>query len=144
MAHQSSTSNVPHPGIGKLSRAVGVKIETIRYYERIGLLEAPARTEGGHRMYSDKHRRQLGFIRRGRELGFSLETIANLLGLAEQPTSCGEVRKLASAHLLDVEQRIVDLQRLRDSLRDTVRHCKGGAAVDCAVLDALYQGSFPV
>ncbi len=125
--------------IGRLSKATGVKIETIRYYERIGLLAAPARTEGGHRLYSETQTNQLGFIRRGRELGFSLEIIANLLKLAEQDGPCGEVQELASAHLLDVEQRIADLQLLRNSLRETVRHCEGGQAVKCAVLEALFS-----
>ena len=125
--------------IGKLAAASGVNLETIRYYERIGLMPAPDRTEGGHRLYEDDHRRRLVFVRRGRELGFSLGEIRALLDLARpQRRACGEVEKIAAAHLEDVRAKIADLVRLEALLSDTIRRCEGQAdAPACPVLDLL-------
>jgi MerR family mercuric resistance operon transcriptional regulator len=125
--------------IGKLAAASGVNLETIRYYERIGLMPAPDRTESGHRLYEDDHRRRLTFIRRGRELGFSLEEIRALLALAEpQRRSCDEVQKIAAAHLDEVRGKIADLVGLEALLAETVRRCGGETdAPACAVLDLL-------
>lgn len=125
--------------IGKLAAASGVNLETIRYYERIGLMPAPDRTESGHRLYEGDHRRRLTFIRRGRELGFSLEEIRALLALAEpQRRSCDEVQKIAAAHLDEVRGKIADLMRLEALLAETVRRCGDETdAPACAVLDLL-------
>lgn len=124
--------------IGELSRATRVNIETIRYYERIGMLAAPPRTEGGHRVYEMLHARNLTFIRRSRELGFTLEEIRvlrDLGGRSEAP--CGDVRDIASKHLGDVRAKIRDLQKLETLLAQTIDRCKGGTAPDCPVLDIL-------
>ena len=125
--------------IGRLAQLSGVNLETVRYYERIGLMPEPGRSGGGHRLYDDMHRRRLAFIRRGRELGFSIEEIRTLLGLAEpQRRSCDEVRAIASAHLRDVRAKIGDLARLEAILAGTVERCDSReAAPSCPVLDLL-------
>ena len=99
--------------IGALSQQTGVHIETIRYYERVKMLAAPPRTEGGRRVYSQSHRRTLGFIRRARDLGFSLDEIRALLDLdGSGRASCAEVREIASHHLVNVRAKLADLARL--------------------------------
>lgn len=123
--------------IGEVSRRSGVHVETIRYYERIGLLPRPPRTEGGHRLYPEGHLRRLVFIRRGRELGFTLDEIRTLLRLAEGGFGCGEVRAAALAHLADIRRRIADLRRMERILAETAARCAGGDAPDCPVMEAL-------
>src|SRR5690242_3863996 len=121
--------------IGALARASGVNLETIRYYERIGLMPAPGRTEGGHRIYEPAHRQRLEFIRRGRELGFGIEDIRALLKLAEtsdQP--CDAVRAIASQHLDNVRAKLADLGRLERILATTVSQCSHTAPSSCPVL----------
>ena len=125
--------------IGELAARAGVNLETVRYYERIGLMPEPARTEGGHRSYGEGHRQRLTFIRRGRELGFGLDEIRLLLELASpHRRSCDEVRTLAERHLVAVRAKIADLTRLESVLSDTIRYCRpGSAAPACPVLDML-------
>jgi MerR family mercuric resistance operon transcriptional regulator len=125
--------------IGRLAKVSGLNLETVRYYERIGLMPEPARTEGGHRIYEDHHRRRLTFIRRARKLGFSIEEIRTLLDLARpQRRACAEVRPIAAAHLSDVRAKIADLTRLEAMLAETVSRCaQNGAAPSCPVLDLL-------
>jgi DNA-binding transcriptional MerR regulator len=124
--------------IGQLGRATGTKIETIRYYEKIGLLPAPERTGGNYRSYAAGHQQRLGFIRRARELGFSIEAVRELLKLAahgEQP--CAEVDEIVARHLDETERKIAALTRLRRELRDTLAACKGGRVGECRVIQAL-------
>ena len=124
--------------IGELSRLCGVNIETIRYYEKIKMLPAPLRTEAGHRVYGPKETRILVFIRRGRELGFTLDQIRALLNLSGPGrASCAEVRELAKHHIEDISAKINDLAKLKRLLRKTVAQCSGGKAPDCPVLDIL-------
>ena len=124
--------------IGELSRLCGVHIETIRYYEKIKMLPAPARTERGHRVYGPKETRILVFIRRGRELGFTLDQIRALLNLGGPgKASCAEVREIAEHHIEDISAKIDDLTRLKRLLCKTVAQCSGGKAPDCPVLDIL-------
>ena len=123
--------------IGKLSRLTGCNVETIRYYERIGLLPPAPRTAGGHRLYCDRHRRRLAFIRRSRELGFPLDEIRTLLALADKGRSCGEVHSRVLAHLGEVQSRIADLQRMERTLTETAARCEGGTAPECPIIDAL-------
>jgi MerR family mercuric resistance operon transcriptional regulator len=132
--------------IGKLAKASGVNLETIRYYERIGLMPEPGRTEAGHRQYEDHHRRRLVFVRRGRELGFSLEEIRALLDLAEpQRRSCDEVQKIAGNHLVSVRAKIGDLARLEALLTATVDRCAAHAeAPACPVLNLLESDGPPI
>ena len=124
--------------IGELSRLCGVNIETIRYYEKIKMLPAPLRTEAGHRVYGPKETRILVFIRRGRELGFTLDQIRALLNLSGPGrASCAEVREIAKHHIEDISAKINDLAKLKRLLRRTVAQCSGGKAPDCPVLDIL-------
>jgi MerR family mercuric resistance operon transcriptional regulator len=98
--------------IGELSRLTGVNIETIRYYEKIKMLQAPPRTEGGHRVYGPTETRVLAFVRRARELGFSLDEIRALLDLGGPGNaSCADVRKVATRHLADIRAKIGDLKK---------------------------------
>lgn len=123
--------------IGRLSERTGVNIETIRYYEKIGLLPPPPRTEGGHRLYPERHLRRLVFIRRSRELGFTLDEIRNLLGLVEGGHACGDVKNAALAHLRNIREKIADLRRMERTLADTAALCEGGSAPDCPIVDVL-------
>jgi MerR family mercuric resistance operon transcriptional regulator len=127
-----------HFAIGALSAKTGVNIETIRYYERIGLMPAPPRTEGRQRIYDAEHLRRLTFIRRSRELGFSLDQIRALLGLAgKHELTCAEVKGLAEQHIADVQLKIKDLKRLERILSDLAARCHGRRVPDCPILDAL-------
>lgn len=123
--------------IGELSRLTGVNIETIRYYERIIMLPAPLRTAGGRRVYGQIEVQRLKFIRRSRELGFSLDEIRNLLDLAEGSHSCGEVKVAAETHLKDVRRKLADLRRMEQTLSKTVNMCDGGTATRCPILEVL-------
>ncbi|WP_159728258.1 helix-turn-helix domain-containing protein [Methylosinus sp. Ce-a6] len=124
--------------IGELSRLTGVHVETIRYYEKIEMLPAPPRSHGGRRIYDAGHRRTLAFIRHARELGFTLDEIRTLLGLARPGgTSCAQVRDIAAAHLGSVRDKIANLMRLEAILSRTIAQCADGAPTSCAVLDML-------
>jgi MerR family mercuric resistance operon transcriptional regulator len=125
--------------IGQLAMAGGVKLETIRYYERIGLMTPPPRTTGGHRAYGEGHLQRLAFIRRGRELHFGLQDIRELLLIADQSGPvCGAVRKVAEPHLGTVRRRIGELQRFEAMLAEALDGCTGSlAAPDCPVLGIL-------
>jgi MerR family mercuric resistance operon transcriptional regulator len=106
--------------IGRLATAAGVNLETVRYYERIKLIPSPARTASGHRAYEETHVRRLTFIRRARELGFSIEQIRALLVLADPSrASCAEVKEIARAHLGAVRAKLDDLRRLEQILTAT-------------------------
>lgn len=127
--------------IGKLADAAGVHLETVRYYERIGLMPEPARTASGYRSYGVEHARRLSFIRRARELGFGIEEVKALLALAEpEHTSCADVRSLTVAHLGDVRSKISDLRRLERILARTVNQCSGDKTPACPVLDMRNRG----
>lgn len=127
--------------IGQLAAATGVHLETVRYYERIDLMPEPARTEGGHRVYSEVHRRRLAFVQRARKLGFSIEDIRALLALAEPGRrSCRDVERIAAAHLEDVRIKIADLTRLEQLLSAGVGRCVAGDDPSCPVLDMLEGG----
>jgi MerR family mercuric resistance operon transcriptional regulator len=131
-------SRAQNMSIGALSRLAGVNIETIRYYERIKMLPAPPRSASGRRVYGSHEARILGFIRRSRELGFSLDEIRTLLQLGgPEKASCREVREIASHHLADIRAKLDDLKRLERLLAKTVARCSGTTAPDCPVLDML-------
>ena len=124
--------------IGELSRATGTNIETIRYYERIGLLPPPARTGANYRSYDGGHRARLSFVRHSRDLGFTIEEIRSLLDLSDHPDrDCGEADRIATRHLQQVEEKIAQLSALRDELQRIVGRCRGGLAGDCRVIEAL-------
>lgn len=129
--------------IGELSRRTGCNIETIRYYERIGLMPAPPR-RGRYRSYGEEDVGRLGFVRRARELGFTLDEVRALLGLAGGgQASCGEVRTLAASHLTDVRARIADLKRMERVLADSVRACDAGQDPGCPLIQSLYAERGP-
>lgn len=121
-----------------LARATGCNLETIRYYETVGIMPDPPRTPKGYRSYDDTHVRRLKFVMRSRDLGFSLEEIRGLLGLVDDRTqTCAQVQTVAEAHLEDVKAKIADLERIERVLSETVARCTGDAAPECAVIDAL-------
>jgi len=124
--------------IGELSRRTSVNIETIRYHERIKMLPTPARTEGGRRVYGPNELRTLAFIRRARELGFSLDDIRTLLNLgAPGQASCADVREIAAHHLDHIRAKISDLKKLERLLAKTIAQCSGNKVPDCPVVEIL-------
>lgn len=123
--------------IGDLSRRTGCNIETIRYYERIGLIPVPERS-GRYRSYDRDDVTRLGFVRRARQLGFTLEQVRTLLELAARPPSaCAEAHEIAAMHLADVRRRIADLARMERILATSVSACAAGSQPGCPVLEAL-------
>lgn len=124
--------------IGQLARRTGTKAETIRYYEKIGLLQAPSRSHGNYRCYDGADQRRLGFVRRARELGFPIEQVRGLLAFSEQREhACRSVDEVVRLHIDDIARRIRDLQALQDELQRMIGNCPGGRMADCRVLDAL-------
>ena len=124
--------------IGELSRLTGVNIETIRYYEKIKMLRAPPRTEGGRRVYGPTETRVLAFIRRARELGFRLDDIRTLLALgAPAKASCADVHEIAAHHLDDIRAKIADLRKLERLLAKTIAQCSDNRVPHCPVVDIL-------
>ena len=124
--------------IGQLATASGCKVQTIRYYEEIGLLPEPVRTSGQQRRYSQIDVERLRFIRHSRELGFSLDEIRELAALAEQPNhSCEQADRIARSQLVGVKQRIAQLQALESELERMIDQCSGGRIADCRVIEVL-------
>jgi DNA-binding transcriptional MerR regulator len=124
--------------IGELARSAGVKIPTIRYYEQIGLLGAPERTEGKQRRYGNDAVRRLNFIRHARDLGFNVEDIRELLALSTRPDQpCGGIDKIAARHLASVDQRIAQLTALRAELTRMLDRCEGISVAECCVIESL-------
>jgi len=127
-----------HLVIGDLAKATDTKVETIRYYERIGLLPLPARTSGNYRSYSLEHLGRLSFIRRARDLGFSLLQVRELLSLADQRNrSCKGVDAIARGHLAEVDRKIADLVALRRELDSIISQCSQGTVAECRIIEAL-------
>ncbi len=125
---------------GQLAKLTGVKGETIRYYEKCGLLDAPARSAGGHRIYTEYHAARLKFIRRCRELGFAISEIDALLGLADaQEKTCEQVRQTTAAHLNDVQDKIKDLRKMERTLKDLIGKCEANTSLDCPIIDVLFS-----
>lgn len=124
--------------IGVLSRQSGVKVETIRYYERIGLLTPPPRSAGGHRLYSEVMRRRLFFVRRARNLGFSIEQVRSLLTLVDGAAyTCAEIYGLTQHHLEEVRAKIDALRRLEKVLSEVADTCSRDQIPDCPIVEAL-------
>jgi DNA-binding transcriptional MerR regulator len=125
--------------IGQLSTATGVKVVTIRYYEQIKLMPAPMRTEGNYRAYNRGHLHRLQFIRRCRDLGFTLDQLRDLLHLSTQAgQECARVDRITENHLKEIERKIADLQTLAGELRRLKKRCSGkGIIADCRILEAL-------
>ncbi|HLG61125.1 MAG TPA: MerR family DNA-binding protein [Ktedonosporobacter sp.] len=127
--------------IGQVARTAGVGIETIRFYEREGLLEEPPRRASGYRQYSEQVVKRIHFIKRAQQLGFSLKEITELLMLrVDGQTSCEEVKQHAEAKIAEVEQKLIELHRMRQALLQVAALCTGeGPASLCPMLDALDQ-----
>ena len=126
--------------IGALSERSGVNVETVRYYERAGLLPKPVRSAGGYRLYRASDAERLSFIRRARDLGFSLDEIRRLLGLADQKSrSCDRVHAIGTEHLAGIRAKIGDLRRMERVLARMVRACAQGTMPVCPLLETLAQ-----
>jgi DNA-binding transcriptional MerR regulator len=124
--------------IGALAKATDTKVETIRYYERVGLLPAPARTGGNYRSYSSEQLDRLSFIRRARGLVFSLSQVRGLLRLSDQRRrSCEAVDAIAREHLAEVDRKIADLAALRRELDSIISQCGHGTVAECRIIEAL-------
>ncbi len=124
--------------IGRLARETGCKVQTIRYYEQIGLMPQPFRTAGNQRRYAPAHVARLAFIRHGRELGFSLDAVREFLSLADDPDrSCEAADRIARTRLQAVESRISRLQALKLELQRMIEQCKGGRIAECRVIEVL-------
>ena len=123
---------------GELARCTGVNSETIRYFERIGILSTPPRTEGGHRVYDEGHVRTLSFVRRARGLGFAPDEVRAILDLGGPGKACcAEVQDIAERHLEQVRVKIADLLEIERLLAATIERCSGGSDPDCAVIDMI-------
>jgi len=128
--------------IGTLARRTGSKVQTIRYYEQIGLMPEPGRTEGGQRRYDDAGLDRLSFIRHARQLGFPLDAIRELLDMSDHPDrACHEANLIARRQLKQVEQRIARLEALRTELTRMVHECSGGKSAECRVFEVLRDHS---
>ncbi len=125
---------------GELAKRSGCNIETIRYYEKIGLLPPPARNEGGHRLYSEKDQVRLRFLMRCRELGFSIDELRSLLSLVDSGAySCGEIHALTMDHLTSIRQKITDLKKLERTLKTISADCEDGTTPECPIIDTLLE-----
>lgn len=124
--------------IGHLARETGTKVETVRFYEKTGLLPKPTRTEGNYRSYDRAHLNRLSFIRRARDLGFSLDQIRALLALSDdRERSCAAVDEIAKEHREEVERKIADLQSLKKELDRMIDQCGCGVVADCRIIESL-------
>ncbi len=128
--------------IGDLAKATDTKVETVRYYERIGLMPAPRRSQGNYRSYDAGQVERLGFIRRSRALGFSLGQVRELLSLADEKSrSCAAVDEIAREHLAEVDRKVADLKVLRRELDALLRQCRHGVVAECGIIKALASRS---
>ncbi|MBU6297483.1 MAG: helix-turn-helix domain-containing protein [Alphaproteobacteria bacterium] len=124
---------------GRLAAHTGCNIETIRYYERAGLLPPPPRSRGGHRLYGQELMKRLNFIRRSRDLGFTLEEIRELLRLVDgRKYTCAQVESLAHQHVQEIGQKISDLRKIRNVLETMAAQCSGGKVPECPIIDTLF------
>ena len=124
--------------IGELASATGTKVETVRYYEKIGLLPPPARTSANYRAYGNDHLARLSFIRRARDLGFTLEAVRELLTLSDDKAQfCEAVDGIARVHLTEIDRKIGDLKSLRSELSRVLGSCSQGTVADCKIIETL-------
>ncbi len=125
-------------GIGQMARSGNCKVQTIRYYEQIGLLPEPNRTQGNQRIYRQEHKDRLNFIRHSRELGFSLDQIHQILLIQDEPDrSCEEVDKITRSHLEDVKLKIRRLRKMQKELERMVTQCACNQVSDCRIIETL-------
>ena len=128
----------PNLSIGTLAERTDCKVQTIRYYEQIGLMPPPERNAGNQRRYTETAFKRLTFIRHARDFGFTVEAIRELLDMSDQPDMpCDHVDSLAKRHLEEVETRLARLATLRDELRRMIHHCQGGSVGECRIIEVL-------
>lgn len=124
--------------IGELATATATNVETVRYYEKIGLLAPPARTAANYRAYGDEHLARLSFIRRARDLGFTLDAVRELLTLSDDKSrSCEAVDVIARGHLTEIDRKVADLSALRGELDRLIGSCRHGTVADCKIIETL-------
>jgi len=124
--------------IGEVARLVGLKIETIRFYEAEGLIGRASRTAGNYRLYDDTQIERLSFVRRARDLGFTLEQVRELLALSGDPRgSCANVDAIATVHLREIDRKLIDLQALKNELLRRLDCCERTTVADCQIIEAL-------
>lgn len=130
---------------GALASKTGCNIETIRYYEQIGMLPPPPRSEGGHRLYGQNLIKRLNFVLRSRDLGFTLEEIRELLRMVDgRNYTCAQVDALAQKHLQDIRRKIAALKRLKSTLETMTAQCSRGQIPECPIIDALFEAPMPL
>lgn len=124
--------------IGDVAKATGLKIETVRFYEAEGLIAPPQRSEGNYRLYSHTHLERLSFIKRSRDLGFTMDEVRELMRLADDPAgSCVEVDAIASRHVASIDRKLADLKALRAGLTERLECCDRTTIATCRIIEAL-------
>jgi Cu(I)-responsive transcriptional regulator len=127
--------------IGDIAKRTGLKVETVRFYEGEGLIDPPRRSSGNYRLYDQSHLDRLSFIKRSRDLGFTLDQVRDLLRLADDPRgSCNEVDEMAVLHIEEIDRKLADLQKLRAEIAKWGR-CDGTTIAECRLIDALSSGA---
>ncbi|PCD03781.1 MerR family transcriptional regulator [Sphingomonas spermidinifaciens] len=127
--------------IGDIANRTGLKVETIRFYEREGLIDAPRRSDGNYRLYNHSHLDRLSFVKRSRDLGFTLDQVRDLLRLAENTrNSCDEVDEIVAVHIREIDRKLGDLAALRDEVVRWGGGCDANTIANCKVIDALSSG----
>lgn len=130
----------PRFTIGVLARKTGCNIETIRYYEKAGIIPHPSRSDGGHRLYGSGHHKRLAFVMKARVLGFTLAEVRALLRLVdEQDRPCAEAREVAASHLKDVQTKLADLRAMEAVLNEMVIACDKGRSTDCPLIERMFS-----
>lgn len=142
---EKTDETVPTLPIGVLAERTGLTVEGIRFYEKAGILRAPVRTAGRHRLYGVADLKRLSFIRRARQLGFSLDEVRTLLALADNSgdRNCADVHRLASKHLDDVRAKISDLAKMEEALDGMVARCAEGTLPACPLIETLSSDERP-
>ncbi len=126
--------------IGELAGRAGCLVETVRYYERAGIMPSPPRSQGGHRQYTFEHLKRLNFVRRCRDLGIDLARTRGLLGLVDEGgDTCAQVRGIANDHLAEIRGKLSDLRKMERVMKDMVAACDDGKIPACPIIDALYS-----
>lgn len=128
----------------QVARRTGCNLETVRYYEKIGLVPEPGRNESGYRQYDARHEDRLRFIIRARELGFSIDGVKGLLDLVDRrAVACADVKVIAQRHLEEIRRKLADLRRMERVLAETTRCCGGAEVPECPLIDTLFHGRRP-
>jgi len=140
--HDSVSPNGNVYLIGQMSRRTGVNIETIRYYEHIGMMPKPNRSKGGNRLYNTAQLQRLFFIKRCRETGFTQAEIRTLLSMVDsQEFTCAEVHDITTAHVADIQQKIRDLRKLEKVLTKMAKECSRDEEPDCPIISTLFSNN---